>query len=645
MISNGGAILIIMEIRSAPTLAEIVDGNGPLTSTRVAAIGLALLEVLDQAHRIGIVHRDLKPSNVMLLPGDRVDLVDFDIARIAGDPTLTHTGPLFGSPAYMAPEQVRGDRGDAATDWWALGATLYYAAEGTAAFERATYDACIAAVLTESPPPPRRASTDLAALFSALLDKDPSQRPGSEYIRTVLERVAGSAVTVSSTPEWAPESRPVPPQRTSESLTAGIGPALERAARMGAMAVPQATETDTTTRRWDRGQSASSPLEPPSGGRRALRRTVLVAGATVLVAVVMLGIGIGIAMPRRPAHRHERPADRQAMSTPSATRPPSPGTAIRRVQACHAGPDGVSSMAATTLNGHPTIVAGCDDDTVQVADLATGALGRTFTASGVLTVQSVAVGVVGGHQVVVAGTQLRGEGNGYIKMWDVATGSPTGKTFSGDTNGVTSVALGTAGGRQVVVSGSFDTTVQTWDPATGKTVTPQLDTHSEAISLALATLQGGRQVVAVGGYGSAVRVFDQTTGHQVGATFTGHSAHASEYVYSVAVGALGGRKVVVSAGDDSTIQVSDLATGERIGAVIHMAAHAVVVASLGDRQVIIAGGKDHSVRLWDLATGKPVGGPFTGDSAVMSLTTTTLDGRPVAVAGYEDGSVTVWSLG
>src|SRR4051794_25450430 len=162
-----------MEFVSAPTLAESVGRDGPLPPVRVAAIGLALLEVLDEAHRAGIVHGDLRPANVMLLPGDRIELADFDLARIAAAPAPTRTGTLFGSPAYMAPEQVRGDRGDVATDWWALGATLYYAAEGTAAFERDRYDACIAAVLNESPPPPRRAGTDLAALFSALLDKDP----------------------------------------------------------------------------------------------------------------------------------------------------------------------------------------------------------------------------------------------------------------------------------------------------------------------------------------------------------------------------------------------------------------------------------------------------------------------------------------
>ncbi|GAB3988612.1 hypothetical protein GCM10029978_111460 [Actinoallomurus acanthiterrae] len=634
-----------MEFVSAPTLAEAVDRDGPLPVARVAAIGLALLAALDEAHRTGVVHGDLKPANVMLLPGDRVELADFDLTRIAGHPAPTRTGTLFGSPAYMAPEQVRGDRGDAATDWWALGATLYYAAEGTSAFERDRYEASIAAVLNESPPPPRRAGTDLAALFSALLDKDPSQRPGSEYIHTVLERVASGEATSASAPESPPvPTRPAPVRPSaSESLTAGIGRAIENAIQTGAIPVP-----DTTTHRRD-----AAPGPPSRGRRRAVRRGLLAAGATTLVAVVVLGF---VGVPRLLAHDHHRPAGRHGTSAPPAVRhgtssqpairPSSvaPGTALRRLQACHARPAGVASMAVTTVNGHPTVVAGCGDDTVKMADLETGALGRSFTAPGALSVQSVAAGAFDGRQVVVAGTQLSGDGNDYIRMWDLTTGSETGKTFTGHTNGVTAVAFAPVGGRQVVVSGSFDTTVQTWDPATGRTVAPRLDTHAEVISLAFARLEDGREVAADGGYGSAVRVFDRTSGRQIGATFTGHSAHGSEYVTSVAIGAIGAREVVVSAGDDSTIQVSDLLTGERIGTAIRMAAHAVAVASLGGRQVIIAGGADRTVRLWDLATGKPVGGPFTGDSVVSALSTTTLDGRPVAVAGYEDGSVSVWSL-
>lgn len=96
----------------------------------VAGIGVKMLQALNRAHASGIVHRDLKPDNVLLMD-DRVILTDFGIAHMADSTmALTHTGTIIGTPAYMAPEQLAGKTPSAATDLWALGATLYSAVEG-----------------------------------------------------------------------------------------------------------------------------------------------------------------------------------------------------------------------------------------------------------------------------------------------------------------------------------------------------------------------------------------------------------------------------------------------------------------------------------------------------------------------------------
>src|SRR6266511_1696211 len=100
---------IVMELVEAPTLAEVVRDRGPLPAAEVAAIGLQLLDALRAAHQVGIVHRDVKPGNVMVPPGEGgAKLADFGIASLAGDPQLTSTGLVLGSPAYMAPEQANG---------------------------------------------------------------------------------------------------------------------------------------------------------------------------------------------------------------------------------------------------------------------------------------------------------------------------------------------------------------------------------------------------------------------------------------------------------------------------------------------------------------------------------------------------------
>ena len=119
---DGGQDFIVMELVSAPTLEELVRTRGPLTPERVARLGLGLLDALEAAHRAGIVHRDLKPRNVMVREDGVTKLADFGIASVQGDPRLTMTGLVVGSPAYMAPEQVEAEPVSPATDLWALGA-------------------------------------------------------------------------------------------------------------------------------------------------------------------------------------------------------------------------------------------------------------------------------------------------------------------------------------------------------------------------------------------------------------------------------------------------------------------------------------------------------------------------------------------
>src|SRR6266487_221837 len=107
---------IVMELVRARTLAEIVATEGPLPPERVARIGLQIASTLDAAHRAGIVHRDVKPANIMVAQDGKVWLGDFGIAQVQGDPKLTASGIIVGSPAYMAPEQASGQASGPETD-------------------------------------------------------------------------------------------------------------------------------------------------------------------------------------------------------------------------------------------------------------------------------------------------------------------------------------------------------------------------------------------------------------------------------------------------------------------------------------------------------------------------------------------------
>ncbi|MGK5553594.1 serine/threonine-protein kinase [Actinomadura kijaniata] len=156
VVEEDGRPWIVMRLVRAPALDKVIQREGPLPPARVAAIGLDLLAALRAAHAAGIVHRDVKPGNVLLPPQGAV-LTDFGIATATGDETLTATGAIVGSPAYLAPEQARHQKATPASDLWSLGATLYAAVEGRSPFQRGDVWGVMAALLSDDPDPMRNA--------------------------------------------------------------------------------------------------------------------------------------------------------------------------------------------------------------------------------------------------------------------------------------------------------------------------------------------------------------------------------------------------------------------------------------------------------------------------------------------------------
>ena len=185
VLQEGGATFIVMELIQAPTLADIVAQRGPLPQDMVGRIAEQLLDALDAAHHAGIVHRDVKPSNIMVLANGRVKLTDFGIAQSTDDPRLTTSGTLVGSPTYLAPEVIRGEQAQAASDLWALAASLFFAVEGRSAFERQTTAATMHAILNEVPYL-TRCQGPLASVIMGLLNVTPRARLTSQQVRGLL---------------------------------------------------------------------------------------------------------------------------------------------------------------------------------------------------------------------------------------------------------------------------------------------------------------------------------------------------------------------------------------------------------------------------------------------------------------------------
>lgn len=186
--SDGERAYLVSELIEGDTLRAI-GRRGELTDRLVARVGADSAAALMHAHRAGVVHRDVKPENILVGPGDEAKLVDFGIARVAGAQSLTATGAVMGTLAYMAPEQADGLRPGPSADVYSLALTLYECfcgehpliREGPAATARAIGEpiAPLSAVRPELP----EAMTDA---IDAALDPDPELRPLASELEAAL---------------------------------------------------------------------------------------------------------------------------------------------------------------------------------------------------------------------------------------------------------------------------------------------------------------------------------------------------------------------------------------------------------------------------------------------------------------------------
>ncbi|MCN0180390.1 serine/threonine-protein kinase, partial [Salinispora arenicola] len=181
---------IVMEYVPSKSLQDTLAEQGPVSPARAVQIGLGVLAALRAAHKSGVMHRDVKPGNVLLGDDGRVVLTDFGLATVPGDPNVTRTGMVLGSPAYIAPERARDGTAGPEADLWSLGATLYAAVEGKSPYARPSAIATLAALATEPPPPPKNAGP-LRPVLNGLLRKDPSDRITAEVAERLLRRAGG----------------------------------------------------------------------------------------------------------------------------------------------------------------------------------------------------------------------------------------------------------------------------------------------------------------------------------------------------------------------------------------------------------------------------------------------------------------------
>jgi serine/threonine-protein kinase PknK len=227
-----GRPFIVMPYHAKDSLEALIRRHGPLDWSEAVSIGVKLAGALDAAHHVGTLHRDVKPANILLTDYGEPQLTDFGIARIAGG-FQTATGVITGSPAFTAPEVLEGATPTELSDVYSLGATLFCALTGHAAYERRSGEQVVAQFLriASQPVPDLREHglpNDVAAIIEWAMARDPTDRPSSaaqfgDELREI-QRGSGVAVDEMARPvelgvERRESSAPRPTPRRENTLT------------------------------------------------------------------------------------------------------------------------------------------------------------------------------------------------------------------------------------------------------------------------------------------------------------------------------------------------------------------------------------------------------------------------------------------
>jgi len=289
---------IVAELIEGPTLRRLLDERQARLLPEVAAlIALPLAEALATAHARGIVHRDIKPDNVMLEhSGDRcrVVITDFGVAHITGLETMTASGALVGSPAYMSPEQARGHDVGPAADIWALGVLLYEMATGCLPFPGKDPFSVIAAIARGTFRRPSQIAATVGPRFERIvlrcLLRDPAARyPSAGELATDLRELAGEAGLLPEQPalrRFLDDAAQFEAELRPKIADAAVAQARQRA-RRGELARALA-EIGRATAYVPSHAGANALLKKLSAGRTILRVAVFIVAGLLLATATWL---------------------------------------------------------------------------------------------------------------------------------------------------------------------------------------------------------------------------------------------------------------------------------------------------------------------------------------------------------------------
>ncbi|GAB3295366.1 serine/threonine-protein kinase [Parasphingorhabdus pacifica] len=337
---DDGQPVLVMEYLPSKSLATVLADQGPLPPQSVARIGSQVAGALAAAHMAGIVHRDLKPGNILLGDNGEAKITDFGISRAIGDVSVTKSGILAGTPAYLSPEVALGRDPAPASDVFSLGATLYAAIEGEPPFgvdENAI--SLLHRVARGQVEPPRQAGPLTSALME-LLRADPVDRPTMATARNLLQAVADGRPVPSAAPPSAGWQHPPAANATRQ----GAAPA--EAPRTAYAASNPPNRSNPSNPPTQVGEPARAQVANRSSWRPALLWMVAVLAAILIGVLGANAFGLGGGSEQNPdAAPATRETTQQQAPPPAPPASPAPPPTSEAEQTTSAAPSSEASSA------------------------------------------------------------------------------------------------------------------------------------------------------------------------------------------------------------------------------------------------------------------------------------------------------------